>query len=90
MRGGLLFNDMFGSFSACMNDELIIGDTDFVYLTRSSIPDGIMILYSIFGTHDREWFEIPWTDIGEEVPKAVSFVLDVTDHKKECIAKGIF
>ena len=58
--------------------EYVFFDDDFTFLLED-VPDGLYSLYKAMGDYDRAWLEKPWTDIGEEVPPAVTVELDAVE-----------
>ena len=58
--------------------EYVFFDDDFTFLIED-VPDGLYSLYKAMGDYDRAWLEKPWTDIGEDVPPAVTVELDAVE-----------
>lgn len=58
--------------------EYVFFDDDFTFLLED-VPDGLYSLYKSMGDYDRAWLEKPWTDIGEQVPPAVTVELDAVE-----------
>lgn len=74
---------LFGSLGTLISEdegisEDVFFDDDFTFLLED-VPDGLYTLYKGMGDYDRAWLEKPWTDIGEDIPPAVTVELDAVE-----------
>lgn len=75
----LLFESLWSLISEDESiSEYVFFDDDFTFLLED-VPDGLYSLYKAMGDYDRAWLEKPWTDIGEQVPPAVTVELDAVE-----------
>jgi len=74
---------LFGSLGTLISEdesisEYVFFDDDFTFLLED-VPDGLYTIYKGMGDYDRTWLEKPWTDIGEDIPPAVTVELDAVE-----------